>query len=137
MDKNAIRAELLAIHAEISLLDEDTVCHGPKEVMDAAFKRIYALAKLEIPESDVNELQTDAELAPALSAIDWLRDLYGPRLETERARALLDAPDPWEYLRDFVFYPNYVALAAMERRGAGLLPGQRVLFLGSGPCPCP
>ncbi len=135
MDKNAIRDELLAIHEAIALLDDDAVRQGPKEPLDAAFKRIYALADLEMPEADVDALQADPVLTPAIAAIDHLRNLYGPRLETERARALLDAPDPWEYLRGFRFYPNYVALAAMERRGAGLQPGQRVLFLGSGPLP--
>lgn len=135
MNKEAVRTELLAIYDAIARLDDEAVCRGPKEPMDAAFKRIYALADTELPDQDVDALLADATLAPALAAIDRLRNLYGPRLERERAYALLQADDPWEYIRGFLFYPNYVALAEMERRGAGLLPGQRVLFLGSGPLP--
>lgn len=139
MDTNAIRDELLAIHADIARLDDEAICCGPKAPMDAAYKRIYALADRDASEDDVDALLADAALSPdlaaALAAIDRLRNLYGPRLESERARALLDAADPWGFLRGFLFYPNYVALAAMERRGAGLLPGQKILFLGSGPLP--
>ncbi len=38
-------------------------------------------------------------------------------------------------MKQFVYYPNYMELARMEYTGARLGPGDRVVFLGSGPMP--
>ena len=82
-----------------------------------------------------DELLCDRQLRPITKRISRLKTLNGLRMEIRFAQSIIAAPDPWTVLRDFVYYPNYLRLADMEYRGAELKPGDRVVFLGSGPLP--
>ena len=56
-------------------------------------------------------------------------------MEINHARTLIMDASPWQAIEHFTYYPNYVELARMESEGGRLQPGDRVVFLGSGPLP--
>jgi hypothetical protein len=61
--------------------------------------------------------------------------MYLAKLEIEHAKSILKSNDSWKALKNFAYLPNYLQLAQTEYQGSGLKPGERVLFLGSGPLP--
>jgi len=71
----------------------------------------------------------------AFDDITTFRSQYTAELEAEQANSILKSRDPWNTLTNFTYLPNYIQLARTECRGAGLKPGNTVLFLGSGPLP--
>ncbi len=56
-------------------------------------------------------------------------------IEKEQAHSILESQDPWDILENVSYFSNYLQLAQVEYEGAGLKPGDRVVFLGSGPMP--
>ncbi|WP_457574835.1 nicotianamine synthase family protein [Desulfolithobacter sp.] len=134
-DAKAVRAELLEIFNTIEPLSDEEILHGDRNRSAPVFERLDRLAASEVAPEVVQQLIADPELEPALKAISRLRNTYGLRLEIEQARELLDAPVPWKRVQRFHFFPNYLRLAVMEQQAAGLQPGDRILFIGSGPLP--
>ncbi|WP_440947040.1 nicotianamine synthase family protein [Methanosarcina sp. T3] len=45
--------------------------------------------------------------------------MYTLKLEIEEAKSLFSSQNPWETLRNFTFYPNYLQLARTEYAGSG------------------
>ena len=132
---DVIKREFLDIYASLSALDEETVLHGSNEPFRGHFERLNRLAAIDVEERSAEILRTDRELQPAINHITRLKRVHGLRMEIERARAILNARDPWSVVKSFVFYPNYLMLARMEYEGANLARGDRVVFLGCGPVP--
>ena len=90
---------------------------------------------LDVDDHQVDALMADNALRPAIEKIARIKQIHGLRLERQRARAIIDSRDPWQMLKGFLYYRNYIGLAEMESRGADLKVGDRVVFLGSGPLP--
>ncbi len=134
-DFNEIRSELLDIHEVVGSLGDNDILNGYVEGLQEAFSRLDTLAAMKVDEETVYEILEADELQPVLSAISRLRNIYGLRLEIEQAKALLASHDPWSEIRGFTFYNNYLELASMEQRGANLMSGDSIIFLGSGPLP--
>ncbi len=130
-----IRQAFLDIGRELEPYFEEDYRQGDEALFRPAFERINRLAGQDVDEADVEVLARDRELAAALERINLLRSTFGPRLEVGRAEQVISAPDPWEALAGFIFYPNYLELARTETQGAGVVPGDHVVFLGSGPLP--
>ena len=130
-----IRNQLLEIHSAVQDLSDGDILHGQAAILGPPFSRLDRLAAMEVKVGVLAQILTAAELEPVLSAISRLRNIYGLRLEIDQAHARLASPDPWAGLREFTFYENYLQLAAMEQRGAGLKVDERIIFLGSGPLP--
>ncbi len=131
----SVREKFIALGRALSGFGPDDYRFGDKTLFHDRFASVNELAACELDEVEVDLLARDSDLAEAFERIDVLRSVYGPRLEEERARGILQAEDPWRELEGFLFYPNYLELARMETEGAGLVPGDRVVFLGSGPLP--
>ena len=131
----AIKSELVRIDAALKNLTEDRIQNAPDEVYEAHLNRLNRLAAAPVADDVVQRLLTDVDLGPAIARISRLKRQNGLRLEVQLAQSMISAPDPWAYLEQFVYYPNYLALARMEYDGAGLQAGDRVVFLGSGPLP--
>lgn len=135
VDFAEIRNELLDIYGAIRDLSDEEILHASAAILEPPFRRLDHMAAMEVNVKVLAEILAAAELEPVLSAISRLRNLYGLRLEIEQAHELLASSDPWGRLREFTFYENYLKLAAMEQRGAGLEANDQVIFLGSGPLP--
>jgi hypothetical protein len=131
----SIRQAFLDIGRELEPYGEKDYRRGDEARFRPVFEQINKLAGQDVDESDVEVLARDRELAAAFERINLLRSTFGPRLEVGRAEQVISASDPWEALAGFIFHPNYLELARMETRGAGLQAGDRVVFLGSGPLP--
>ncbi len=137
ISKDSICSTLLEICPAIMDLSDEEILSGPSD-LEGPYHRLDVLASLEVEddvEAEVESLLRDPGFRQGLEAVTRLRRVYSLRLEIERARSILDSPDPWETLKGFAFYPNYLTLARTEFEGADLKPGDRVVFLGSGPLP--
>ena len=130
-----IKAVLREVDAKLRELTQDQMERAPDEVYGAHLNRLNRLAAASVPDDVVQRLLADPDLGLAISRISQAKRQNGLRLEIQLAHSLISAPDPWARLRQFVFYPNYLALARMESEGAGLHTGDRAAFLGSGPLP--
>ncbi|WP_440947043.1 nicotianamine synthase family protein [Methanosarcina sp. T3] len=115
---------------------------GEKEILGsssgelhALFKRLDELAALEVDEKAIDATFKSPDFDSLVDSISRFRFLYNLKLENEKAKSLLESSDPWETLRNFTLYSNYLQLARTEYTGSGLEPGDCVLFLGSGPLP--
>lgn len=131
----AIKTELIRLDAALQNLTEDQIQNAPDEVYGAHLDRLNRLAAAPVSDALVQRLLTDVDLGPAIARISRLKRQNGLRLELQFAESMMSAPDPWTRLQQFIYYPNYLALARMEYGGAGLHTGDRVIFLGSGPLP--
>ena len=128
-------AELRHIYTLVRNLSEEDILESSSPEIQTAFKRLDELAALEVNEKSTEVILKSPEFDSLLTAISSFRFSYNLKLEIERARSLLTSPNPWETLRKFTFYPNYLQLAKTEYVGSGLKPEDCVLFLGSGPLP--
>jgi len=134
ISKDSICSTLLDICPAIMDLSDEEILTGPSD-LEVPFHRLDVLASLEVEDEAVESLLRDPGLRHVLEAVTRLRRVYSLRLEIEHARSILDGPDPWETLKGFAYYSNYLTLARTEFEGADLKPGDRVVFLGSGPLP--
>jgi len=131
----AIKTQLLQVDASLRSLTEDQRLNAPDAVYECHLNHVNRLAAVPVPDGIVERLLADGDLGPAIARISRWKRQNGLRLEVQLARSITVALDPWASLEQFVYYPNYVALAWMECQGAGLRKGDRVIFLGSGPLP--
>ena len=131
----AIKAELLRIDASLKGLTDDQIKNEPGQIYRSHLERLNRLAAAPVEDEIVRRLVADVALRPAIRRISRLKRLNGLRLEIHCAESVIVDPDPWARLEQFVYYPNYLALARMEYAGARLHPEDRVVFLGSGPLP--
>lgn len=128
-------AEFRQIYAQVKNLGESQILESPSSELYATFKRLDELAALDVDEKSIETILKIPDFDSLIAAISCFRFLYNLKLETEKAKGLLESSNPWETLRNFAFYLNYLQLARTEYMGSGLKPGDYVLFLGSGPLP--
>ena len=116
-------------------LPEKEILHDNVELIYDNFNLLDRLAFEPINDDVIEYLLNDEELKPTLAEISRFRKIFNIRLELERAEKILNSNYPWEVVKTFKFYLNYVNLAKTEVKGANLQPNQNVIFLGSGPLP--
>jgi hypothetical protein len=131
----AIKKQLLEIFKDCRHLSENQILDRPEDVFLPHVETLNRLAALDVDDHEVDALISDRALQPAIGQIARLKRIHGLRMERQRAQAIIDSAAPWEMLKGFIYYPNYLQLAEMESRGADLKAGDRVVFLGSGPLP--
>ena len=135
MTPDVIKAELLRIHALLGDLTNDQIDNEPGHIYLSYFERLNRLAAVHVEDEIAQRLLSDPELRAAIRRISHLKRINSLRLEIKCAESIVADPDPWAWLEEFVYYPNYVKLARMEYGGAKLRQQDRVVFLGSGPLP--
>jgi len=131
----SITDEIVAIHHSIRDFVDRKVYQDPTGNLKAVFQRLDYLIALDIGNRSVEEILSNSRFNSAFDAISTFRSEYTAELEAEQANFLLKSKDPWKALKNFTYLPNYIQLARTESLGAGLKPGNTVLFLGSGPLP--
>jgi len=130
-----IMAELLNIDSTTKDLKDQDILHSTSNHLGTYFHRLDYLAALDIDDQLAQETICDPEYNSVIEAIVRFRNLYSLKLEIENAKAILASEDPWEVLKNFTHFSNYLQLATTEYQGSGLNPGDTVVFLGSGPLP--
>ncbi len=130
-----ITEEIVAIHHSIKDFVDRGVYQDPTGHLKAVFQRLDYLIALDVDNISAEDLLSNSRFNSAFDAISTFRSQYTAELEAEQAESILKSRDPWKTLTDFTYLPNYIQLARTEFRGAGLKPGNTVLFLGSGPLP--
>ncbi len=131
----SITDEIVAIHYSIKDFVDREVYQDPSGHLKAVFQRLDYLIALDIDNRSAEEILSNSRFNSAFNAISTFRSRYTAELEAEQANSILKSRDPWNTLTNFTYFPNYIQLARTESRGAGLKPGNTVLFLGSGPLP--
>ena len=131
----SITEEIVAIHHSIKDFVDGEIYHDPSGHLNAVFRRLDYLIALDIDNKSAEDILSNSRFNSAFDAISTFRSQYTAELEMEQANSILKSKDPWKTLTDFTYLPNYIQLARTESRGAGLKPGDTVLFLGSGPLP--
>jgi hypothetical protein len=130
-----IKKQILEIYSICRDLSVERILNDQEDVFFPHMERLNRLAAVEVEDHEVDALIADKDLQVPIQKIAELKRIHGLRMETHRAQAIIASHSPWEILRRFVYYPNYIQLADMEFDGAKLKPGDRVIFLGSGPLP--
>ena len=128
-------AELLNIDSSTKDLKDQDILHSTSNHLGTYFHRLDYLAAMDIDDQLAQETICDPEYNSVIEAIVRFRNLYSLKLEIENAKAILASEDPWDVLKNFAHFSNYLQLAATEYQGSGLNPGDTVVFLGSGPLP--
>ena len=131
----SITEEIVAIHHSIKDFVDREIYQDPSGHLKAVFRQLDYLIALDIDDRSAEDLLSNSGFNSAFDAISTFRSQYTAELEAEQAESILKSGDPWNTLADFTYLPNYIQLARTECRGAGLKPGDTVLFLGSGPLP--
>ncbi len=130
-----VKDEFLDIYSSICNLTDKEILHKPDDDFRLHFERLNRLAAIEVDDQNVKEILCDKKFQPVIKHISYLKKIYGLKMEIEFARSIIDAPDPWNLLKHFKFYPNYLELARMEYKGGDLKSNDSVVFIGSGPLP--
>ena len=131
----SITEEIVEIHHSIKDFVDREIYQDPTGNLKAVFQRLDYLIALNIDNRSAEDILSNSVFNSAFNNISTFRSQYTAELEAEQANSILKSSDPWKALTDFTYLPNYIQLARTESRGAGLKPGNTVLFLGSGPLP--
>lgn len=131
----SITEEIVEIHHSIKDFVDREIYQDPSGHLKAVFQQLDYLIALDIDDKSAEDILSNSRFNSAFDAISTFRSQYTAELEIEQANSILKSGDPWKTLTDFTYLPNYIQLARTECRGAGLKPGDTVLFLGSGPLP--
>ena len=131
----SITEEIVAIHHSIKDFVDREIYQDPSGHLKAVFQQLDYLIALDVDNRSAGDILSNSRFNSAFDAISTFRSQYTAELEAEQANSILKSRDPWNTLTDFTYLPNYIQLARTEYRGAGLKPGNTVLFLGSGPLP--
>ena len=132
---NSIKNEFLHIYAAIRNLADDEMLRAPDDIFRSHFDRLQRLIARDVDDHLTDEMLCDREFRIIVKRLSHLKRLNGLRMEIEYAKSIIASPAPWALIKRFPYYPNYLKLARMEYQGANLKPGDRVVFLGSGPMP--
>ncbi len=135
MTPDQIKKEFLEIYDTLAPITVQDVLEGRHQEAYPCFDRLDQMAVINMDDHTAERLRTNAELFPVLEHISRLKRTNGLRLEIRNAKIVINSATPWETVKQFVYYPNYLELARMEYTGGHLSPGDRVVFLGSGPMP--
>ncbi|MCF7792015.1 MAG: hypothetical protein K9M56_08460 [Victivallales bacterium] len=103
-------------------------------LFESDFNRLYDLNKY-VDSSVCDFFYKDSVLLKMIKTIDEFRMAYGIVKEKELTEKILESNEPWLELKTYKYYSNYLKLVDAEIKGAGLEEGDKVLFIGSGPCP--
>jgi len=131
----SITEEIVAIHRSIKDFVDREIYQDPTGHIKSVFQQLDYLIALDVDNRSAEDILSNSRFNSAFDAISTFRSQYTAELEVEQAESILKSEDPWNTLTDFTYLPNYIQLARTECRGAGLKPGDTVLFLGSGPLP--
>ena len=130
-----IIGEIMEIYSSIHGLNDEEILQDYPDNLRAVFQRLDHLIALDIDDKAAEEILYDSQFNLAFDAITRFRSLYTAKLEMEHANSILESRDPWKMLGNFTYLSNYLQLSRNEYQGAGLIPGDSVVFLGSGPLP--
>ena len=130
-----IKNQILSIFRSCHDLSEKQILDFEDDIFRPYVEKLNQLAALEVEDHEADVLISDRELQPAIQKIARLKRVHGLRVEREQAQAIIHNAAPWETLKGFLYYPNYLQLAEMEFHGADLNRNDHVVFLGSGPLP--
>ncbi len=131
----SIIKELSTMYSVTKDIKDQEILHSPSNRLKTFFRRLDYLAALDLDDKSAEEILCAPEFDSALASIVRFRNLYSLRLETENANSILDSEDPWDALKHFTHFSNYLQLALTEYQGSGLEPGDSIVFIGSGPLP--
>jgi len=131
----SITEEIVAIHHSIKDFVDREIYQDPSGHLKAVFQQLDYLIALDVDNISAEGILSNSRFNSAFDAISTFRSQYTAELEAEQANSILKSRDPWNALTNFTYLPNYIQLAQTESMGAGLKPGDTVLFLGSGPLP--
>jgi hypothetical protein len=137
MDRSSesIIKELSTMYSVTKDIKDQEILNSPSNRLKTFFRRLDYLAALDLGDESAEEILCAPEFDSAIESIVRFRNLYSLRLETENANSILDSEDPWEVLKHFTHFSNYLQLALTEYQGSGLEPGDSIVFIGSGPLP--
>ncbi len=132
---DTIVGEIMDIYSRIVDFDRKELYYNPSNHPKTIFQRLDQVIALDVDDMTAEAILSSSGFNLVFDVITGFRSHYTAELETEQANAVLGSSDPWQSLKDFAYFPNYIELARTEFRGAGLKAGDTVLFLGSGPLP--
>ena len=132
---DTIAGELMDIYSKVMDFDRKELYYNPSNHPKTIFKRLDQVIALDVDDTTADAILSSSGFNLVFDVITGFRSHYTAELETEQANAILGSSDPWQSLKDFAYFSNYIELARTEFRGARLKSGDTVLFLGSGPLP--
>ncbi|RZN36669.1 MAG: methyltransferase [Methanosarcinales archaeon] len=132
---DTIAGEIMDIYSRVVDFDRKELYYNPSNHPKTLFQRLDQVIALDVDDTTAKAILSSSGFNSAFDAITGFRSHYTAELEIEQANAILKSSDPWQSLKNFAYFQNYIELARTEFRGARLKAGDTVLFLGSGPLP--
>ena len=130
-----VKASFRKIYQAVERLSDDEILNGEEDRFRPYLDRLNQMVAMDVEDNLVQALLKDNDLKEMIGPIARVKRLHSIRMEIRQALNVIQSADPWEALARFVYYPNYLKLAQMECTGADLNPGDKVVFIGSGPLP--
>ena len=130
-----IKNKFFDIYSAICDFTDNEIMHGPVELFRSHFERLNMIAAIDVDDCAVQIMIRDRKFRPVIKHIAHLKRGFGLRMEIDAARSIIKSVDSWSLIKNFMFYPNYVELAHMEKKGANFDNKDRIAFIGSGPLP--
>ena len=124
-----IAGEIMEIYSEVMDFDRKELYYNPSNHPTTVFQRLDQVIALDVDDMTAEAILSGSGFNLAFDVITGFRNRYTAELETEQANAILRSGDPWQSLKDFAYFPNYIQLARTEFRGAGLKAGDMVLIV--------
>ncbi|MGP8336880.1 MAG: nicotianamine synthase family protein [Methanosarcinaceae archaeon] len=127
--------DIFDIYLSIKDLNDKEVLQDSSNHLRTIFQRLDRLISINIDGKSAETILFDSSFNLAFDAITRFRSLYTAKLEIEHAHSILESKYPMEMFKNFNYISNYLKLSRTEFQGAGLKPGDSIVFLGSGPLP--
>jgi hypothetical protein len=131
----SITEEIMAVYSAVRGLKDNEIYQDTSNRLRTVFQRLDSLIARDIGDKRAEEILYNSRFNSTFDTIGRFRSMYTAKLEIDHAKSILKSRDPWEALRNFAYFANYLQLARTEYEGSRLKPGDCVLFLGSGPLP--
>ncbi len=136
MKRNDYYVKISAIADELSKYDGDDLERQPLDKIIPLLDAIEVIAQdMEINFVSAQLILNDERISEALKVIRAFYVAVGTRLETQNARDILIADDPWAEVESFHYYNRYLTLVGNEVLLAAFSAGDRVVFIGGGSVP--
>lgn len=135
-DPNSSKAEFLSIFNKISHLSKEDILFGAGEEYKSELELLQGFARRKVDENALaQKSQTDPDLVMRMRKVTEIMYFANLRNEMNVANRIANSSDPFGILSSLSYYEAYKSTVATEFEGSNLRPGDRVLFLGSGPLP--
>lgn len=133
----SFRQHFLEVYRKISHLNKDDILFKPIQEYLPFFEALmkFGNQQPQVAQSLESHAQKVPQVEDTFKKVSQLVYYFNLRCEIDAAENIIRSTDPINTLKKFPLYESYLKIIQAEVAGAKLIPGHKVIFLGSGPFP--